>query len=94
MDEIDNCTFIFIALSTSHGNWAEALPEEGLADVSGDEQGDSAADSITFLEHLIEHNDNNTSEGELNNNKKSVSSTDILQATVHARPNVSKRLAE
>jgi hypothetical protein len=78
VDEIDDSTFIFVTLSTSHSDWAEAFPEESFADVGGDEQRDTTTDSVAFLEHFIEHNDNNSSEGELNNNKKSVSSSDIF----------------
>lgn len=65
VEEINNSTFIFIALSTPHGDWGEALPQEGLTDVRSNEQGDSTSDSIALLEHFIEHNDDNTGKGQL-----------------------------
>ena len=94
MDEINNSTFIFIALSTSHSDWTEAFPEEGLANVSSDEKTDSTADSVSFLEHLVEHNDNNSSKSQLENNEEPVTGSDFFQTSIHSRPNISKRLAE
>ena len=69
MEGSDDAALKFSSLVSSDGNWGEALPEDRLANVGGDEKRDTRAESITFLEELVKHKDHESSQEELSNDK-------------------------
>ena len=93
VEEVDNRTFILIVLPDPHCNWTKALPKERLADIRRNKQRDTTANTITVLEHLIKHDDDNPSKTQLEDDKNSVSSSNILKITIHSRVDICKRLA-
>jgi len=49
------------------GSGAEGLPDNGLADVGGDEEGNSRSETVAFAHELVNQGDNNSSKKELAN---------------------------
>lgn len=62
----------------------ERLPQDGLADVGGDEEGDAASETVALLEELVKEDDNDSGEGELEDDEASVDGSDFVDVTVHA----------
>jgi hypothetical protein len=54
------------ATTSVDGSGAEGLPDDGLANVGSDEQGDTRAQTVALLEQLVEEQDNDTGNDELN----------------------------
>ena len=52
-------------LRTRDGVWAEGLPYDVFTDVRGNEEGYARPQSISFLEHLIQADDNDASKEQL-----------------------------
>ena len=93
MEQGHNCTFILSAGFGSGGDGAECFPNNGFADVGCDKEGDSWADTISLFEHLVEHHDDDSSEGELENDEDGIACSDLLDVTVHSGPNIGEGLA-
>ena len=53
------------AAASVDGGGAESLPDDGLADVGGDEEGDPAAKAVTLLEQLVQQQHNETGHKQL-----------------------------
>lgn len=54
VEKCNNCTFKLGSLLSPDSDWRETLPQDDLANVSGDEKRNSASKSITFLQEFIE----------------------------------------
>ena len=63
-------TLEFWATSSVNGGGGESLPDDGLADVGGNEEGDTTSKTIPLLEELIEENDNQASNNQLEDKEK------------------------
>jgi hypothetical protein len=72
----------------------ERLPDNGLADVGGNEQGDTAAKTVALLEELIQQNDDETSDNQLNNQENTDTSTQVAGLAVETGQDVDTGLAE
>jgi len=76
------------------GGRRESLPDDRLADVGGDEEGDTTAETVALLEELIEE-DNNQSGGEkLDNEENTDTSTEVRGLAVKTGQDVNAGLAE
>ncbi len=93
MEEVDNRSFILIIRPNSHSNWTKAFPEESLTDIRSNKQRNTTSNTIAILEHLIKHDDNDSSKTKLQDNKNPISSSDILQVTIHSGVDIGERLA-
>lgn len=69
MEKGNDSTLEFGSLVGSNGDWGERFPEDGLADVGGDEEGDTRAEAVSLLEELIEHEYHESSEEKLGNDE-------------------------
>jgi hypothetical protein len=58
----NNSSLKFSSLISSNGNWWERFPEDGLANIGSNKQGDTWSKAITFLEEFIEHQDHESSD--------------------------------
>ena len=92
MEEVNNCPFILVVLPNPHRNRTKALPEESLTDISCNKQRDPTSNTVAILEHLIKHDDNNSSKTKLKDNENSVSSSDVLKVSIHSRVDIGKGL--
>ena len=54
VEKCDNCTLKLGSLLSPDSDWRETLPQDDLANVSGDEKRNSASKAITFLQEFIE----------------------------------------
>lgn len=59
------------------GGGRESLPHDGLADVGGDEQRDTAAQTVALLEELVEEDNNHTGNNELEDQEEDDTSTKV-----------------
>lgn len=81
-----------LKLSTATGvdsGRTEGLPDNGFANVGGNEERNTRSKSISLLKELIESKDNKTSAEELGNDQNGISGTDRTKVTVHSTNNVS-----
>lgn len=67
----------------------EGAPDDGLADVRGDEEGDAGAETIALGEHLVPDNDEKTGNDELRNQEEAVGDAD---GAVHAGVDIDEAL--
>ena len=63
--ETDNSSLKFGTTTGIDSGWRECFPDNILTNISGNEQGDSRANSVSLLEHLIKKNDNHASSDKL-----------------------------
>jgi len=61
MEEGDDCAFKLFASTCIDCGWGEGSPDNGLANTGCDEQGDTAAETVAFLEKLVEEDNDQTS---------------------------------
>merc|ERR1719376_1669189 len=71
----------------------ECFPDDCLADVGGDKQGDSRAKTISFLKQLIQEKDNETSNKELDDDEETHTSSNITGVSVHTSQHIHNSLA-
>jgi hypothetical protein len=60
VEEGDDCAFEFWTTARVDCGWGESFPDDRFADVSCNEQGDAAAQTVALLEELVKQNDNKT----------------------------------
>ena len=67
------------ATSGGDGVWGEGLPDDGLADVGGNEQADAGAQAVSLLQELVQADDDDARKEQL----QDASSTASLQGVDH-----------
>ena len=67
---------------------ANALPNDRLADIGRDEQGDARAKAVAFLEQLVEDDDDDARNKELQDDENGVARAELAHVAVHARDDV------
>jgi len=71
VEEGDDGAFELCAAAGVDGGGREGFPDDGLADVGGDEEGDARAEAVAFLEELVEEEHDQAGDEQLHG-KKSV----------------------
>jgi len=94
MEQSDNGTFELGAGFGFNGDGTESSPENVFADIGGDEEGDTRAQTVAFLHHFIEENDDNTGEDELEDDEKGISDSQVFNVTVDTRPDISESFTD
>lgn len=64
--------------------WRECFPDNGLANIGGNEERYSAPQSISFLEKLVQQQHDKSSDEQLNNNQKTNTSSNFSWISVHS----------
>lgn len=82
MNEGNNGTLELGATTSVNGGGGEGLPHDGLADVGGNEEGDTAAETIALLEELVEEDNNQTSNDELDDKENADTGTEVRGLSV------------
>ena len=94
MEQTNDRTLELGPSSSVDGRGRKCLPNNVLADICGDEQGNTASDSITFLKHLVEKDDNHTSGDKLGNKENDNSPTKFGGFSIQSRRDVHNGLSE
>lgn len=77
VEEGNDSTLKLGTTASVDGGGGESLPHNGLADVGGNEQRDTAAKTVTLLEELIEEDDNHTGNNELEDEEEDDTGTKV-----------------
>ncbi len=88
VDECDNGTLELWATAGVDGGWGESLPDNGLADIGGNEEGNSASKTVTLLEELIEENDDQASNDELEDEEENDTGAEVRWLSVKTSEDV------
>lgn len=64
--------------------WAESLPYNGLANVGGNEKGNTRPQTVAFLQKFIQQQDDKSGTEELKDDQHADTSTKVGWVTVHA----------
>ena len=94
VEEGDKCTLEFWTAAGVNGSGRECLPDDGLANVSSNEERDTRAETITLLEKFVEENDNESGDDELDDQQKANASAEVTWLTIKAGKDVDCSLAE
>lgn len=94
MEQGDDGTLELGATASVNGCGRERLPDNGLANVGGNEQRDTAAETVALLKELIEQNDNETSNNQLDDQEDTNTSTEVAGLTVETSQDVYTGLTE
>jgi len=95
VEESNNGSFVLSTVFSDDGNGGEGSPEDVFADVGSNEKRDTrSTETPSLAEDFIEHHDNDTGEGELDDDQDGVTSTDSVNITVLARPDSGKGFEE
>lgn len=68
MEKCDDGTFEFGILLSLDGDRGETLPQDDLADVGGDEKGNTVSKTVALLEELVKELHNDSGKSQLKNN--------------------------
>ena len=94
MEERDYGSLELGTLPGVDGGGGEGLPDYVLANVGGDEEGDSGAQAVALLEELVEDDHDEAGEDELEDDEEGVTGTEGAEVAVHSADNVGHGLAD
>lgn len=92
VEQSNDCTLEVDAAVDGDGGRAESLPDDVLADVGGNEQGDTRAQAVALLQKLVQDDDDDTSEEQLDDDENGIAGTELTHLTVHAREDIGNGL--
>lgn len=76
------------------GGGGEGLPHDGLADVGGNEERDTAAETVALLEELVEEDNDQTSDHQLDNEENADTGTEVRGLSVETGDDIDDGLTE
>lgn len=85
MEQIDDSAFKFSSTGATDGVGRERLPDDILTDVGGNEQGNTRAETITLLQHLVQTYDDNAGKEKLAQDTTQSENRCILQIAFPSR---------
>lgn len=94
VEQGDQGTFEFGATAGVDGGGAEGLPDDGLADVGSDEEGDARAETVALLEELVKEDDDEGGDDELEDEKQADTGAEVGRLAVKSSQDVDGSLAE
>lgn len=94
VDQSDNSTLKFWSSSGVDGSWGESLPDNGLANVGRDEEGDTATKTVAFLKEFVQENNNQGCGEELDDKKNTDTSAEVRWLAVETSEDVDTSLTE
>jgi len=94
VEKSNNSSFELSSSSGVDGGGGEGLPDNVLTDVGGNKERDTRSKTVSLLQELIQDDDDDTSEEELHDDENGVTSTEVLDITVHTRHNVGNSLTD
>lgn len=93
MEQGDDGALELGAPSGVDGSRGEGLPDDGLANVGGDEERYARTEAVAFLEQFVEQEDDQTGDKQLDYDQEADAGADLGRVTVHARHDVNNCLA-
>mmetsp|Transcript_37510 Transcript_37510/g.95930 ORF Transcript_37510/g.95930 Transcript_37510/m.95930 type:complete len:343 (+) Transcript_37510:258-1286(+) len=72
------------AAGRGNGVRAEGLPDDALADVGGDEEGDAAADAVALLQQLIQADHDDAAHHQLGDEQDGIAGAQLADVPIHA----------
>mmetsp|Transcript_30829 Transcript_30829/g.66633 ORF Transcript_30829/g.66633 Transcript_30829/m.66633 type:complete len:351 (+) Transcript_30829:714-1766(+) len=93
VEQCDDGTFELGTASGVDGGGTEGLPHDVLANVGGDEETDSAPESVSLLEELVEGQHDESGAEELGDDEEGVTGSDGGEVSVHSADDVGDGLA-
>lgn len=94
MEESNDGTLKFGTTTGVDCGGGEGLPDNRLADVGGNEEGDATSKTVTLLEQFVEKNDNETSDDQLDDQKNADTGTEVAGLTIETSKDVNAGLAK
>jgi len=94
MEESNESTLEFWSTAGVDGGGRECLPDDGLANVGGNEERDTGTEAVTLLEELVEENDDESGDDELDDQQKADSSAEVAWLAIKTGKDVDGRLAK
>ena len=94
MEQTDDCAFEFRSTAGVDGRWGECFPDDILADIGCDEEGDSRSNAVSLLEHLIEEDDDHAGSDELQDQEDDDSPSEVGGTAVYSGCNIHDGLSE
>jgi len=94
MEESDDGTLEFGSSTGVDGSGTEGLPNDGFANVGGDENGNTRSKTISLLQKLVEGKDNQTGTEKLEDDQNGVTGTNGTEISVHSTGNISDGFTE
>lgn len=88
VEEGDDSTLKLGTTAGVDGGRRESLPHDGLADVGGNEQRDTAAQTVALLEELVEEDNNHTGNNQLEDQEEDNTSSKVGGRSVETREDV------
>lgn len=88
VEESDNSTLKLGATASVDGGRRESLPHDGLADVGGNEQRDTAAKTIALLQELVKQDNNHAGDNQLEDEQENNTGTKVGGGSVEAGEDV------
>lgn len=94
VEEGNESALEFWSTASVDGRRRERLPDDGLANVGGDEEGDTGTESVTLLEKFVEENDNESGDDELDDQQKADTGAEVTWLAIKAGKDVDGRLTK
>lgn len=94
MEEGDDGAFELGTTSGVDGGGGERFPDDGLADVGRDEEGDTGSETVPLLKELVEENDDEGSGDKLDDEEQADTGTEVAGLTIETSEDVDGSLAE
>lgn len=94
MDKGDDGTLELRTSASVDGGRRESLPDDRLANVGGNEERDTTAETVALLEELIKEDNNQSGGKKLNNEENADTSTKVGWLAVETGQDVDAGLAE
>jgi len=94
VDKGNESTLELRTATSVDGGGRESLPHDGLADVGGNEERDTAAETVALLEELVEEDNDQTSDHQLNDEENADTGTEVGWLSVETRDDIDDSLTE
>ena len=93
MDEGNESSLEFSATACVDCRGTECFPNDRLANVRSNEEGDTRAKPIALLQQLVEDDNDQASCNKLQNNEKGIASAERIEISIHSRHDVGNGLS-
>lgn len=94
VEESNDSAFELRSTAGVDSSGREGLPDDRLADVSSDEERDTASKTITLLQELIQENDDESGNNKLDDEQDTDTGSQVTGLTIKASKDVNAGLAE
>ena len=94
VEECNDCTFEFFSSACVDGGGGEGFPDNGFADVGGDEERYAGAETIALLEQLVKQDDHQASKDQLNDQEETDTGTEVAGLAVKTSEDENAGLTE